>query len=29
MDSFLKHVFVRAVKHTTVHGMNPHNNVLV
>ena len=25
MDSFLKCVFVRAVKHMTVHGVHPHN----
>ena len=24
MDSFLKSVFIRAGKHTTVHGMHPH-----
>ena len=24
MDSFLKRVFVRAGKHTTVHGVHPH-----
>ena len=28
MDSFLKHVFVRAGKHTTVHGVHPHLNCL-
>ena len=27
MDSFLKCVFVRAGKHTSVHDMHPHSNV--
>ena len=28
MDSFLKHVFIRAGKHTTVHVVHPHNNYI-
>ena len=29
MDSFLKHIFVRAGKHTTVHGVHPHTGTYV